>query len=87
MIRADRRKNSLAIKATSPTKQRKIPNIPQVSTAETDETGVGGFVTMPLGIFSGNFGPSRARRFLSPSQTSPISEAVVHIQAARPDPG
>jgi hypothetical protein len=27
------------------------PNNPQVSNAETDKTGFGSFVTMPLGIF------------------------------------
>jgi hypothetical protein len=32
--------------------RQKILVIPQVSTAETDETGFGGFVTMPLGIFA-----------------------------------
>ena len=30
---------------------QKIPIIPQAGNAETDETGFGGFVTMPLGIF------------------------------------
>jgi hypothetical protein len=46
--------------------------IPQVGNAETDETGFGGFVTMPLGIFTEYFAPSR-RRFISPSQTTRAS--------------
>jgi hypothetical protein len=87
LSRADRRKITASIKAASPAKQRKTLIIPQVGNVKTDETDFGGFVTMPLGIFSGNFGPSQTRRFLFPSETCPSSEAVVHIQAARPDAG
>jgi hypothetical protein len=29
----------------------KIPDNPQVGNVKTDETGFGGFVTMPLGVF------------------------------------
>jgi hypothetical protein len=36
-----------------------IPDNPQVGTVKTDETGFGGFVTMPLGIFAESIATKR----------------------------
>jgi hypothetical protein len=46
---------------------QKNPDNPQVSTVETDETGFGGFVTTPLGIFP-EFSAPTLRLFTSISQ-------------------
>jgi hypothetical protein len=48
------------------TTQPKKPQCPQVGTAETDETGFGGFVTMPLGIFATLVGRESMRQKNAP---------------------
>jgi hypothetical protein len=50
-VKADGRKITPLYKPPTPQLREEFLIIPQTGNAETDETGFGGFVTMPLGIF------------------------------------